>query len=170
MPRPSLLSESAAWLLMRRVVFASDDPRLETRGEAVRSIVDAALRIARDGVDNLVSFDELAAFPSRFRDVLERPSTRKGTVVYGDVAEAEEKVGALALLADLAREYAAEKRRIGVLDFSDQVAGALEVVRSPPGRRRRGARPVPRRPARRVPGHVGGADRPARRALRAAPP
>ena len=38
------------------------------------------------------------------------------------------KVGALALLADLAREYAAEKRRIGVLDFADQVAGALEIV------------------------------------------
>ncbi len=127
-----ILSESAAWLLMRRVVFASDDPRLETRGEAVRSIVDAALRIARDGVDNLVSFDELARFPERFRDVLERPSTRKGTVVYSDVAEAEEKVGALALLADLAREYAAEKQRLGVLDFSDQVAGALEVVRTHP--------------------------------------
>ena len=127
-----LLSESAAWLLMRRVVFASDDPRLETRGEAVRSIVDAALRIARDGADNLVSFDELAAFPSRFSDVLDRPSTRKGTVVYGDVAEAEEKVRALALLADLAREYAAEKRRIGVLDFSDQVSGALDVVRTHP--------------------------------------
>jgi DNA helicase-2/ATP-dependent DNA helicase PcrA len=127
-----ILSESAAWLLMRRVVFASDDPRLESRGEAVRSIVDAALRIARDGVDNLVSFDELAAFPERFRDVLERPSTRKGTVVYSDVAEAEEKVGALALLADLAREYATEKQRIGVLDFSDQVAGALAVVRAHP--------------------------------------
>lgn len=127
-----ILSESAAWMLMRRVVFASDDPRLETRGEAVRSIVDAALRIARDGVDNLVSFDELAAFPDRFRDVLDRPSTRKGTTVYSDVAEAEEKVGALALLADLAREYAAEKHRLGVLDFSDQVAGALEVVRAHP--------------------------------------
>lgn len=127
-----ILSESAAWLLMRRVVFASDDPRLETRGEAVRSIVDAALRIARDGVDNLVSFDELAAFPERFVDVLERPSSRKGTIVYSDVAEAAEKVGALALLADLAREYAAEKQRIGVLDFSDQVAGALDVVRSHP--------------------------------------
>ncbi len=127
-----ILSESAAWLLMRRVVFASDDPRLETRGEAVRSIVDAALRIARDGVDNLVSFDELAAFPERFRDVLDRPSTRKGTVVYSDVAEAEEKVGALSLLADLAGEYAAEKQRLGVLDFSDQVAGALHVVGTHP--------------------------------------
>src|SRR5688572_8346999 len=73
----AVLSESAAWLLMRRVVFASDDPRLETRGEAVRSIVDAALRIARDGVDNMVSFDALADFPARFSAVLERPSTNR---------------------------------------------------------------------------------------------
>jgi DNA helicase-2/ATP-dependent DNA helicase PcrA len=124
----AVLSESAAWLLMRRVVFASDDPRLEERGEAVRSIIDAALRIARDGVDNLVDFDALAAFPERFRSVLELPSTRKGTAVYAEVAEAAEKVGALALLSDLAREYSAEKRRLGVIDFSDQVAGALEVV------------------------------------------
>jgi DNA helicase-2/ATP-dependent DNA helicase PcrA len=126
----AVLSESAAWLLMRRVVFASDDPRLELRGEAVRTIVDAALRIARDGVDNLVDFDELAAFPERFRSVQELPSTNRRTTVYADVAEAVEKVGALSLLADLAREYAAEKRRLGVIDFSDQVAGALEVVAS----------------------------------------
>lgn len=126
----AVLSESAAWLLMRRVVFASDDPRLELRGEAVRSIVDAALRIARDGVDNLVDFDALAAFAERFASVCELPSTNRRTTVYADVAEAVEKVGALALLADLAREYAAEKRRLGVIDFSDQVAGALEVVAS----------------------------------------
>lgn len=126
----AVLSESAAWLLMRRVVFASDDLRLEGRGEAVRSIIDAALRIARDGVDNLVDLDALAEFPARFRTVLDLPSTNARTTVYADVLEAEEKVGALALLADLARDYAAEKRRIGVIDFSDQVAGALEVVAS----------------------------------------
>lgn len=124
----AVLSESAAWLLMRRVVFGSDDARLESRGEAVRSIIDAALRIARDGVDNLVDLDELAAFPDEFARVLELPSTNARTVVYADVAEAAEKVGALSLLAELAREYASEKRRIGVIDFSDQVAGALEVV------------------------------------------
>lgn len=125
----AVLSESAAWLLMRRVVFASDDPRLELRGEAPRSIIDAALRIARDGVDNLVPLDRLAEFSDAFQDVLERPSTRKGVVVYADVAEAAEKVGALALLTELAREYDAEKRRLGVLDYADQVAGALEVAR-----------------------------------------
>ncbi|GAA2969846.1 ATP-dependent DNA helicase [Microbacterium terrae] len=128
----AVLSESAAWLMMRRVVFASDDQRLETRGEAVRSIVDAALRIARDGVDNMVSFDDLAAFPERFADVLARPSTNARTVVYADVAEAETRVSALALLADLAVEYGAAKRRAGVIDFSDQVAGAVEIMRGHP--------------------------------------
>ncbi|MDL5350614.1 ATP-dependent DNA helicase [Microbacterium sp. zg-YB36] len=126
----AVLSDSAAWLLMRRVVLASDDPRLEERGESVRTLIDAALRIARDSVDNLVSLDELAAFPERFADVLERPSENKRTVVYADIARAAEKVGALALLTDLAREYARQKLRLGVIDFSDQVAGALEVVQS----------------------------------------
>lgn len=126
----AVLSESAAWLLMRRVVFASDDARLEERGEAVRTIIDGALRIARDGVDNLIDLDALAAFPDAFATVRQLPSTNARTVVYADVAEAVEKVGALSVLADLARAYAAEKRRIGVLDFSDQVAGALEIVRS----------------------------------------
>lgn len=129
-PEAAILSESAAWLLMRRVVFASDDARLELRTEAVRSIIDAALRIARDSVDNLVALDELVAFPERFADVMDRPSTRKGTAVYAEVADAADKVGALSLLAELARAYAAQKRRLGVLDFADQVAGALRVVRS----------------------------------------
>ncbi|MFG6491554.1 UvrD-helicase domain-containing protein [Microbacterium sp. P03] len=128
----AILSESAAWLLMRRVVFASDDERLDTREEAVRSIIDGALRIARDAVDNLVDLDDLCGFPERFRDVLERPSTNKRTTVYADVKKIEVSVSALSLLTDLARAYAAEKRRRGVLDFSDQVAGATQIVQRHP--------------------------------------
>ncbi|GAA5028530.1 UvrD-helicase domain-containing protein [Microbacterium fluvii] len=127
-----VLSESAAWLLMRQVLFASDDPRLAAVERSVGTLVDGALRIARDSVDNLVALDELAAFPARFRDVLERPSTRKGTVVYKDVADAAADVDDLALLTDLARQYAAQKLRRGVLDFSDQVAAAVEIVRGHP--------------------------------------
>ncbi|MCR2812058.1 MULTISPECIES: ATP-dependent DNA helicase [Microbacterium] len=128
----AVLSDSAAWLLMRRVVLSSDDPRLEERGESVRTLIDAALRIARDSVDNLVPLPDLAAFPDRFADVLERPSENRRTVVYADVARAADKVDALSLLADLAAEYGRQKARLGVIDFSDQVAGALEVVGSHP--------------------------------------
>jgi DNA helicase-2/ATP-dependent DNA helicase PcrA len=127
-----VLSDSAAWLLMRRVVHDSDDPRLEGIDYRPSTIIDAALQLARDAVDNLVDLDELAAFPSRLGEIRERPSTRKGTTVYADVAKALGAVDGLAVLTGLAREYGAQKRRRGVIDFSDQVAGALEAVRGHP--------------------------------------
>ncbi len=127
-----VLSESAAWLLMRQVVFASEDPRLPQRAERPSTIIDAALRIARDSVDNLVDLDALERFADDFSDVLERPSERAGTTVYADIRTAAEKVAGLGVLVGLARSYDAEKRRRGVIDFSDQVAGALQVVRHHP--------------------------------------
>ncbi|MFT4214893.1 MAG: ATP-dependent DNA helicase [Microbacterium sp.] len=123
-----VLSESAAWLLMRRVVLESDDERLEHRDEALPTIVEAALRIARDSVDNRVDLDELERFPARFASVLERPSTSARVTVYADIATAVNAVGGLGVLVALAREYARRKRRIGVIDFADQVAGAYELV------------------------------------------
>jgi DNA helicase-2/ATP-dependent DNA helicase PcrA len=128
----AVLSESAAWLLMRRVVFASDDPRLEERQESPRTLIDAALRIARDGVDNLVDLDRLAAFPDEFGRVVERPSTSNRVDVYKEVADAATKVSALSLLADLAAAYDREKSRLGVMDFADQVAGALRIAQQHP--------------------------------------
>lgn len=131
-PETAVLSESAAWLMMRRVVLDSDDERLEQRDNALRTIIDAALRIARDSVDNLVDLDSLAAYGDAFADVLERPSTRAGTTVYADIARAAEQVGGLAMLAGLAEEYQRRKRRAGVIDFSDQVAGAHAIVTAHP--------------------------------------
>jgi len=124
-----VLSESAAWLLMRRVVFASDDPRLPERIERPSTIIDAALRIARDAVDNLVDLDALEAFAADFPGVVERPSENARTSVYAEVRAAAERVGGLGVLVGLARAYDAEKRRRGVIDFSDQVAGAVAAVR-----------------------------------------
>lgn len=128
----AVLSESAAWLLMRQVVLSSDDPRLPDRAERPSTIIDAALRIARDSVDNLVDLAELDAFATAFQDVLARPSQRPSTPVYADVKDAAAKVSGLSLLVSLARTYEAEKRRRGLIDFSDQVAGALQIVRSHP--------------------------------------
>lgn len=128
----TVLSESAAWLLMRRVVHDSDDPRLEEVEYRPSTIIDAALQIARDAVDNLVGLDDLAAFARDFAGALERPSQDRRTTVYADVRDAVARVGGLGVLSELAKEYAAQKRRRGVIDFSDQVAGALEAVRAHP--------------------------------------
>ncbi|WP_051191595.1 ATP-dependent DNA helicase [Microbacterium luticocti] len=131
-PEAVVLSESAAWLLMRRVVLGSDDERLEHLDRSTRTIIDAALRIARDRVDNVVDLDQLAAFPARLRTVLTLPSENARTSVYKEVRDAVACVDALEVLADLARDYDAHKRRLGVLDFSDQVAGARRIVREHP--------------------------------------
>lgn len=128
-PDAAVLSESAAWLLMRRVVLDSDDPRLESRPESLGTIVDGALRIARDAVDNLVDLDELGRFAGRFAQIVERPSENARVTVYEPVLRAVQVVGGLEVLVTLAREYAAQKRRRGVIDFSDQVAGAYRLVR-----------------------------------------
>ncbi len=127
-----VLSESAAWLLMRRVVHDSDDPRLEEIEYRPSTIIDAALQLARDAVDNLAPLDDIAAFADAFADVLERPSQDRRTSVYADVRTAVARVGGLGVLTELAREYDRQKRRRGVIDFSDQVAGALQIVRGHP--------------------------------------
>ncbi|MEV7693382.1 ATP-dependent DNA helicase [Microbacterium sp. NPDC089189] len=123
-----VLSESAAWLLMRRTVLASDDAALDTVEESLRTLVDRALRIARDSVDNLVDLDELERFPQRFDRVRQIPSDSARTTVYAEVRSDAENVDRLALLARLAREYGDRKRRTGVIDFADQVAGAYEIT------------------------------------------
>src|SRR5690606_8529802 len=61
-----------------------------------------------------------------------RPSRDKRTSVYADVRTAVARVGGLGVLTGLAREYDRQKRRRGVIDFSDQVAGALRIVRGHP--------------------------------------
>jgi DNA helicase-2/ATP-dependent DNA helicase PcrA len=124
------------------------------------TIIDAALRFARDAVDNLADLDEVAAFAADLREVLDRPSQR-GRGPLAPVRDAVAPVSWLPQLAVLARAYDAEKRRRGLIDFSDQVAGALEVVMSHPSVAA-DLRDRYRRAPRRVPGHVRRAERPAR--------
>ncbi len=131
-PEAVVLSESAAWLLMRRVVHDADDPRLDGIEYRPSTIIDAALRIARDAADNLVDLDELAAFPAGLAEIRDRPSARRGQGVYAEVEKALGAIDGLGVLTALAREYARQKRRRGVIDFSDQVAGALEIAQRHP--------------------------------------
>lgn len=130
-PDSAVLSESAAWLLMRAVVHASDDPALEEVERRPSTIIDAALQFARDAVDNLADLDEVARFADGLREVLDRP-TQRGTGPLAPVRDAVATVAWLPQLSRLAAEYDAQKRRRGLIDFSDQVAGALRIVRAHP--------------------------------------
>lgn len=130
-PESAVLSESAAWLLMRSVVHASDDPALEEIARRPSTIIDAALQFARDAVDNLADLDAVASFADDLREVLDRPSQR-GSGPLAPVRDAVATVAWLPPLTRLAAAYDAQKRRRGLIDFSDQVAGALRIVRAHP--------------------------------------
>lgn len=125
-------SESAAWLLMRRIVLRSDDDRLVELDKSVTSLTDAALRIARDASDNLAQLDDIAAFGRSFARLADLPSGKRGGAPYAPIAGLVHDVGALDVLVGLARQYIEAKKQLGLIDFSDQVAGAVIALRQHP--------------------------------------
>lgn len=123
-----VLGETAAWLIMRRIVIRSDDPRLAQSDASLDTIVEASLRIARDTVDNLTTTDHVRSYMGEVLSSIEaRPSGKRGGMP-ADVSAARDKMAALPLLTELADAYRAEKQRRGVIDFADQVADALTLV------------------------------------------
>ncbi len=104
----------AAWLLMRprRLRLRRSSGSRSGRGPAQHRRRGAAHRAGRRRQPGRLRRPRRVPGAASAR-CCELPSARKGTTVYADVAEAADKVGALALLSDLAREYTAEKRRLG---------------------------------------------------------
>ncbi len=130
-PDAALLSQSAAWLLARRVVVSSDDERLADREEAFTTVIDAVHRLAGDVLDHRVDLAALAQFGTEWSRRLEGIECRlaKDRDAVGRMQRA---MSGLPVLADLVADYAERKRTEDVLDFADQVAGALQIVEAAP--------------------------------------
>lgn len=130
-PDSALLSQSGSWLLARRVVVGSLDPRLAAREESFGHLVDNLHRLAGEVLDNRVDLDELTAFGERWDEAL-------GHALYRlkkdqtPVDKARQNLSALPLLASLVRDYASRKHEDDTLDFADQVAGALQIIQKAP--------------------------------------
>ncbi len=130
-PDSALLSQSASWLLARRVVIGSSDGRLSERDEAFSTVVDAVHRLAGEVLDNRVDLDELSALGERWSARLANPSLARKTD-RDKIAAIAANLGGLPVLAGLVREYAERKRLDDTLDFADQVAGALQIIEEAP--------------------------------------
>jgi DNA helicase-2/ATP-dependent DNA helicase PcrA len=140
-PESVLLSETSAWLLARRVVVAHGDGRLVQYGKGVDAVTDAVLSLSRALAENPPPFvpgeeprphdlDRLAQSFGYLADLpYGNPRKKKP---YDSVLEAISAVAPLPVLAELADAYRCEKRRQGLIEFSDQVALALQVCRKVP--------------------------------------
>ena len=125
-PEAALLSESAAWLIVRDIVMRADDAGLDELDNSFGAVIDAVASLAGDVLDHRVDTGPVALYADRLVDGLLEASTTQET---RDLAA---KLAALPTLLQLVDEYRDEKARRGVLDFADQVTGALEIIERAP--------------------------------------
>ncbi len=126
----AVLGEAAAWQLARTTVIRSTDARLADLGKNLDPVTKATLTLSRALAENVVDPERVREFARRFAATAELPPGGKGG--YPGVDGWADSVGALDVLVDLAGEYSAAKVRRGLVEYSDQVALALEILRRQP--------------------------------------
>ncbi|KQO04860.1 ATP-dependent DNA helicase [Agreia sp. Leaf244] len=128
-PESVLLGENAAWGLARRVLRAEGDDRLVPLAKSLDQLVDAVLSLSSELSENVVDSAGVAGLAEQFGYLVDLPYTegKAKSSPYASVASAVEPISALPLLIDLAGAYARQKQAKGLVEFSDQVALALEI-------------------------------------------
>jgi DNA helicase-2/ATP-dependent DNA helicase PcrA len=125
-----VLGEAAAWQLARALVVHSTDPRLVDLAKNVDPITKAVLELSHALSENIVDPEEVRAMAARFASINDLPSGGKGQ--YPAVTQMVSTVAALDVLLDLATAFSEAKARRGFVEYADQVALALEIVRRVP--------------------------------------
>jgi len=137
-PESALLSETSSWLLARSVVLEHGDERLVAFGKNVEAVTDAVLRFSRLLAENPPAQvtgepyreHDVAGLADAFGYLAELPyGAPRKTKPFDSVVTALEAVAPLPVLAELAERYEQEKQRQGLIEFSDQVALALQICR-----------------------------------------
>jgi DNA helicase-2/ATP-dependent DNA helicase PcrA len=126
----AILGAASAWQLARSVVVASKDERLVELGKRVDDVAKAVLALNAAVSENIVDVADVRATAARFAGLADLPPGGRGA--YEAVATLAGTVASLDVLLDLAEQFAEAKRRRGFVEFSDQVALALQIVRSAP--------------------------------------
>ncbi|MEN9714549.1 MAG: hypothetical protein RJA35_16 [Actinomycetota bacterium] len=130
----SLLTEAAAYQLAREVVIKYGqgvDPRLADVNLKLDSLIEAVLRMAGDMSDNLTDAESVAQVTSQILDRFSQLPKKPGGSDFGHnkyYTEILEPFGVTDVVAKLAERYGQEKKRLGYVEYSDQVALAARAV------------------------------------------
>lgn len=131
-PDARIVDEMTAFALMRNVVLASDDARLSSLDLQLGGITNLALNVARAMRDNQLPAAACDAFVAEFRKVSELPGRGKANTPSKPVVDAVATVDELPIFVALAERYQLEKRKRGLIEFSDQVTFAAEICAATP--------------------------------------
>ncbi len=125
-PDAQVLTEASAWSLARSVVAKSALPALAAWEYSLPELTRVVRLFAQRVADNLIDPTDLAAFVAEFQKVQELPAGGRGQ--YADVDSWAETVSTLEPLLELVGEYSRAKKARGVIEFSDQVHLAAQLI------------------------------------------
>lgn len=130
----TLIDAATAWRIARDVVVNSSDPALVETDTEPTQLTKQVIALSHAITENLVADDDVADFATRFQRVFDLPysDTDESRAYTQRDRQVFERIAHLELLLPLVRDYQAAKRRRNAIEFSDQVALALRVVRSAP--------------------------------------
>jgi len=126
----AVLGEASAWQLARSIVVDSSDDRLPGLGKSVDTITKAVLELSHAVSENIADATEIRAMAADFRALADLPAGGRGA--YAEVETLANTVGNLDVLLGLAEEFQRAKTERGFVEYSDQVALALRIVRTIP--------------------------------------
>jgi DNA helicase-2/ATP-dependent DNA helicase PcrA len=126
-----VITEATAFAIAREVVTSSTDTRLGEYGFSLNTVVDGVIRLASElGEFDITDDDAILDYARRVAALKDLPG--KTTQAMNTFREKFAVVGALDAVLPLAREFIAEKKRRGVVEFSDQVTFARRILRDCP--------------------------------------
>ena len=127
----TVIDEATAWRIAREVVCASDDPDLAASSDSIAQWVERTLELDHAVSENLTTFDRVDQVIAEFARVESLPynDTWKGPhKIYAELTKILSRVDGTRVAVRLARSFAAEKRRRGLIEFSDQLALAVATL------------------------------------------
>jgi DNA helicase-2/ATP-dependent DNA helicase PcrA len=125
-PDAGVLSEASAWALTRRVVARSTQRALEHWDVDASTLTGIVRKLSSRLSENQVDIAELGLLVDDFHQTQSLPPGGSG--VYAEVEKWVSNVDMLPTVVALVQEVAEAKRLRGVVEFSDQIAFALELV------------------------------------------
>lgn len=127
----TVIDEATAWRIAREIVCASTDPELIESGDSIAQVVKRVLELDHAVSDNLTDFDRVDHVLREFERIEALPYNDKYRgphKLYSDIREILDNVRGSRVALRLAREFADEKRRRGLIEFSDQLALAVTTL------------------------------------------
>lgn len=129
----SVIDATRAWGIARDIVRESAEPGLVHSGSSVGVIVKQLMMLDHAVSDNLTSFDAVMRSIRGLEHLGTLPYNEKKTDgQYAGVRDVLANMEATEIAVRLAQEFSRKKRELGFIEFSDQLALAVETLRRSP--------------------------------------